>query len=229
MKKTDKNPLNKSPMKRFRLILTAILFISVAALFLPNLVNRTLAAPDSSLFFSPATRTVNLGDNFSLAAKINPGSNQVTAVELHVTFDQTKFRLDSITSSTDFPVIFDNSINNTNGTATMIVGIAAANPYVPVTTEVTVATFTFHALALVNGSAINITNSSVAAAVGESGDVVNERLPATVTVSTRTYNNTDFANLVADWLQTGSSPADVNSDNVVNTRDLGIMMNSWLP
>lgn len=50
-----------------------------------------------------------------------------------------------------------------------------------------------------------------------------------VTASTQmpTYTITDFVLLVADWLKTMSSAADVNSDGVVNTRDLGIMMSHW--
>lgn len=53
---------------------------------------------------------------------------------------------------------------------------------------------------------------------------------ATVSVNTqtRTYGLADFVTLVAQWLQTGSGQsADVNTDNVVNTRDLGIMMSYW--
>lgn len=52
---------------------------------------------------------------------------------------------------------------------------------------------------------------------------------ATVTSSTqmRTYTITDFTLLVTDWLQTMTSAADVNSDGIVNTRDLGIMMSHW--
>ncbi|MFZ1735767.1 MAG: fibronectin type III domain-containing protein [Candidatus Moraniibacteriota bacterium] len=45
---------------------------------------------------------------------------------------------------------------------------------------------------------------------------------------TKTYSIADFTALVADWLKTGSGFAsDVNTDNVVNTRDLGIMMSFW--
>lgn len=52
--------------------------------------------------------------------------------------------------------------------------------------------------------------------------------PVTVSTQTRTYGLADFTALVAQWLQTGSGhSADVNTDNVVNTRDLGIMMSYW--
>ncbi len=50
----------------------------------------------------------------------------------------------------------------------------------------------------------------------------------TVSTATRTYSLADFTALVAQWLQTGTElSADVNTDNVVNTRDLGIMMSFW--
>jgi len=45
-----------------------------------------------------------------------------------------------------------------------------------------------------------------------------------------TYSITDFISLVADWLKNISgSPADVNLDGLVNSKDLGIMMSGWLP
>ena len=43
-----------------------------------------------------------------------------------------------------------------------------------------------------------------------------------------TYTITNFINLVANWLTSGSGlESDVNNDGVVNTRDLGIMMSHW--
>lgn len=51
---------------------------------------------------------------------------------------------------------------------------------------------------------------------------------AQVNTQVKTYSLTDFTALVAQWLQSGSGlSADVNTDNVVNTRDLGIMMSFW--
>ena len=53
---------------------------------------------------------------------------------------------------------------------------------------------------------------------------------STVSVNTqvKTYTLTDFVMLVGNWLKTGSGLAgDVNADNSVNTRDLGIMMSFW--
>ncbi len=42
------------------------------------------------------------------------------------------------------------------------------------------------------------------------------------------YNLTNFLQLTADWLKiVSSSPADVNHDGKVDSRDLGIMMSNW--
>ena len=42
------------------------------------------------------------------------------------------------------------------------------------------------------------------------------------------YSSSDFSTLVSNWLRTGPGiVSDVNGDEVVNTVDIGIMMNSW--
>jgi chitodextrinase len=48
-----------------------------------------------------------------------------------------------------------------------------------------------------------------------------------VTTLVRKYGISDFTSLVADWMQTKPSPADISNDGTVNSRDLGIMMHSW--
>lgn len=58
----------------------------------------------------------------------------------------------------------------------------------------------------------------------------NKSTSVTVTTQARTFGLADFTALVAQWLQTGTGlSADVNTDNTVNTRDLGIMMSYWAP
>jgi cell division septal protein FtsQ len=65
-------------------------------------LNQTQAAANSTLLFNPASVSVAGNQQFTLDARINPGTNAVSAVELRVTFDQTKFRLDSIAASSIF-------------------------------------------------------------------------------------------------------------------------------
>jgi len=49
----------------------------------------------------------------------------------------------------------------------------------------------------------------------------------TITASQATYNMTNFTKLVADWGKPGDAVSNVNSDAIVDTRDLGIMMSYW--
>ncbi|HBO16745.1 MAG: hypothetical protein UR69_C0001G0290 [Candidatus Moranbacteria bacterium GW2011_GWE2_35_2-] len=42
-----------------------------------------------------------------------------------------------------------------------------------------------------------------------------------------TYTLTNFISAITNWLGIGNETSDVNSDGVVNTRDLGVMMSNW--
>lgn len=197
------------------------------------------AAPSSTVYFDPAYETVNLNQTFDLAAKIDPGSNQVTAAVIDVVFDPSKFKLNSITPQSPpqtcdsqtvalSTVLSSAAINNDAGTASITLGVCLASPAAYITSTQIMATFNFQSKAAVDSSAISFTGATQAAAVNEEGDVIISRNPASVTVNPRTYGNADFANLVADWLKdVADSPADVNLDGTVNARDLGIMMSNW--
>ena len=45
------------------------------------------AAPESSIYFDPASLSSAVGGTFTLDAKINPGSNLVYGVDAAITFD----------------------------------------------------------------------------------------------------------------------------------------------
>jgi hypothetical protein len=42
-----------------------------------------------------------------------------------------------------------------------------------------------------------------------------------------TYGLSNFVSAITNWLQIGNETSDVNSDGVVNTRDLGVVMSNW--
>lgn len=227
MGKFRKAKLSRLRFKIGAVALAVLAIIGVSALAIQTTSKKAIAAADSAIYFTPASNSVGLNADFTLDAMINPGTNLVNGVSLQVSFDSSKFRLDSVDASgTLFTVTMPGGfINNTNGTATTEVGVYPGNP--SVTSTAKVATLSFHSLATAANSPIAFSNSAYAVATGEGGDVLTTRTPAAVTVTGVTYDNNDFAALVTDWLHTGSSPADVNSDNVVNTRDLGIMMSNW--
>lgn len=57
---------------------------------------RSHAAPATSLSFSPNSKTVNVGESFTLDVMLDPGSNRVVSATIHITYDQNKL---STTSS----------------------------------------------------------------------------------------------------------------------------------
>lgn len=77
------------------LVLGLILFIAVGipvTLFFVGQQTQptTQATPATTLSFVPATKNVTAGEVVKLDISMNPGSNQVIATTLHITYDQTK-------------------------------------------------------------------------------------------------------------------------------------------
>ena len=168
--------MNKKFLLTFKMMVFAIAIACVSPLHFAK------AAADSTLSFNAASVSILNGQGFSLDAMINPGTNSVSAVTLHITYDQTKIALDSITPSSTFSlVLLASSINNTNGTASMDLGIPTTSPSVATTSPV--ATFAFHAIAPGVAQPIVFTTASMAAADGETGNVITTRTGASVTVT----------------------------------------------
>ncbi|MFA4817205.1 MAG: hypothetical protein WC608_00585 [Parcubacteria group bacterium] len=162
------------------LILVAILSVPLGKF----LIEKVRAFPNSILSFSPASKIVGANQAFTLDAMIDPRTNQITAIEVHVTFDSAKFRLDGIsTAGSPLSAILQApAIDNASGTASFVVGVPAASPVVPVTSVSKVATFSFFSLAAASSSSIAFTNTSQAAALNELVDVLTDRNPSQVTV-----------------------------------------------
>jgi len=164
-------------------LLTRLSIFVVATLLFAVSASPVNAAPASMLYFTPASNTISNGANLPLAVMINPGTNAISAVALHITYDQTKLSLDSITPSATFSlVLLAASIDNTNGTASIDLGVPTTSP--SATTTSIIATFNFHAIATGTNSPVDFTVASQAAADGEAGNVVFTRTGALVNIVT---------------------------------------------
>lgn len=111
---------------------------------------REKAAPSTTLTLVPSKTNPNVDETFTVQANINTGTNQISGVEFHLTFDETKVEALGVTNSTFFvtPKTIGPSLDNNNGTATYTVYID------PGTSgrqgQGTVAVFTFKAKAAGN-------------------------------------------------------------------------------
>lgn len=141
------------------------------------------AAGVSSIYFSPATQTVNPSQSFSSNVVINPSTNRVTAVELHLTFDPAKIHVNSVSPTGVWNVLTAAQINNVAGTASIVVGVPAGSPVVPVTTISNVVTVGFQTVGGAGTiTAVNFDVSTQAAALGEAGNVIISRTSANFTI-----------------------------------------------
>ncbi len=171
-------------MKNLKKISTTILAVIFMAVYCLPIAPAAKAATDAVLSFNQSSVSVETGDTVTLVAVVDPGTNEVGAVELDVTFNPSVLRLDSITAnSDDFPItLADATIDNvgtgdTDGNGSIDVGSLTE----VFTTDTNVATFVFTALAAATDSPVAFAATSDASAHGEY--VVLTRTPSAVTVT----------------------------------------------
>lgn len=114
---------------------------------------RSKATAATTLSFSPLSKTVHTGDQFSADITVDPGTNQVSAIQLRVVYDQSKIATAAagITANKSaFPQTLEGPFygpcQQTTCTISYSLGIGA-DPTKVITTPTTVATITFVALA----------------------------------------------------------------------------------
>ncbi|MEW5805305.1 MAG: cohesin domain-containing protein [Patescibacteria group bacterium] len=152
-------------MKKFFVVLFSSLIVIIQT-------GVVLAAPDTRLYFEPQNSSVNPDNSFSLKVKINPGTNRVSAIELYLSFDKTRLRLDSIGVSSAFSTVLKSAaINNTAGTASITVGSPPASPVSAVSDLVTL-NFKAKTGAAAGNASVAVVNTTKAAALGETGNVI---------------------------------------------------------
>jgi hypothetical protein len=147
-----------------------------------NLNPEVNISKSSILYFEPSEKIVSVGDDFSIKAMVDPGENRVSAVTLHIIFDQAKMKLINIVPAEDFPLILaEAKIDNTDGTASVDVAVPPADPAISEVSKII--TLNFHALDKAENSLIDYTPASQVAADGEVGDVTKTREKVSVTIN----------------------------------------------
>jgi len=239
------------------------------------------AGASSIVYFSPASKEIQSGQDLEIEARINPASNEISAVEIHLQFDPSKLHLKQMSHFAEaWNVIAGKTINNENGTANIILGVPIADPPTGVKNDAQMLHLVFETVGNSGESIISFSEGTEAAAFGETTNVISEKQSARINIASgaelctdltpfgqcsgerpkfcdngslvdkcdqcgcssdkvcgssqkcenpvRRYTAIDFVRLVSDWLKTGIiSLGDVNGDQKVNSRDLGIMMSSW--
>ena len=149
---------------------------------------RSRAAPSSNLTFTPSAQSVNVGDDFTLEATVDPGQNFVSFVQFSLTFDPQYLEVTSIEPNiTAFPLTLDGP-TITDGSASISVGIGS-DVTKAIQTPTTVATVHFQALAATGATPTNITYTtgttqvlSLSADDQPGENVLSSATPAQVTI-----------------------------------------------
>ncbi|MBI3384571.1 hypothetical protein HY030_00030 [Candidatus Gottesmanbacteria bacterium] len=173
-------------------ILSVLLFITASIVGTLYLVKqrqetRSKAAPATTLSFSPATATAQIGETVSLSVLINTADNTVSAAELHINYNSAIFQGQEIAAGTFLiNVLVQPAISAGNASITI-----ASPPTSPQKGGGTLAVLKLKALkATVGSSKVTFGPSTQVAGIGEGGDVVTSKGEASITVAGAQVSNT---------------------------------------
>jgi hypothetical protein len=220
--------------------------ISIVAIFfgvyysssIKEFANKSDAAADVSLYLEPTTSNLVTNSVLTPMLRINPTTNQVTAIEASLTFDASKLSIESITPASNYIVLKAAVVDNTAGTASIVLGIKGGvgiTP-VPVTTTSDVASIRIRSKAVVGDAIIRVASTSRVAAknidtnvAGTYGQMTVHITAAATPTSTAvptatatiipTVTPTATATTYADW--------DVDENGSVDVIDIGIIVDNY--
>ncbi len=149
-----------------------------------NSDSRKKAAPASTLAFSPASTTINVGEKFTLAVKLDTADNQVGLVQLRIVYDPAYLEAEDVTNDAFAPSIKVSKKIDPNGKASITVG--AKDTTHPINGSGTIATITMKAIReSATPILVKFTPSpdTMANALGETAeDIIIGRSPASITI-----------------------------------------------
>lgn len=198
------------------------------------------AAPSTSLYMDPASLSKNPSDTFSLAVKVDTGSNAMTGFDLLINYNPAAVEVTGLekgTSVANFTTQVLNSYDNTAGVikfsyvttdttkAVTGSGLTVLTISARVRPQATAGTYDF-----------TVDPSTMAIATGESQNILTGTSGATLTVVKvgdvnldGAVNLLDIGEIIDHYRQPASSDprADLNKDGSINLIDLGVVIDHY--
>jgi hypothetical protein len=177
------SPIALRPKKRFRVLPILSLLIIVAGLLTgivminkPQDIRKRASVNDVALSLVPATQTVTPNQEFNEAVIIDTNDQNVSAAELHLSYDVTKIQAIKIEAGTALPVVL---IPGTVGGGNVSITLGS-QPTSPLKGSGILASITFKLLTN-TASDISFTDATQIAAIGRADNAVGDKTGAHVT------------------------------------------------
>lgn len=173
----------KRPFKISSLLIGLVLvggFITGLVLTQQKQINRSKATNNgSALSILPATKTTGVGETASFAVIINTNGDNVSAVQLEISYNTTALENVTFTKGTILPVVLS-QISVANGKIKATLASEVTSPYSGTGTVGTISVRTKSAMT----SNLSFTANTMVAAVGKTGNTLASKTGAAITAGT---------------------------------------------
>ena len=158
------------------LVLMGGMAVGLVALNSSQDVRSRASSSGTILTLSPAAKTLNVGETFTVGVTMNTNAYAVSAVKLHLSYDPTAIQIVSFNPASRFPVTL---VPETHANGSIAVTLAAKPP-IPFKGAGIVGTWTVKILAA-KQSSIQFTSQTSVAALGKSTNVLASQTGSTIT------------------------------------------------
>lgn len=173
----------KRPLNVFSLVVALVLiggFITGLVLTQQQQINRSKATNNgSALSILPATKTMGVGETASFAVIINTNDDNVSAVQLEISYNTSALENVTFTKGTVLPVVLS-AVSVANGKIKATLASEVTSPYSGTGTVGTINVRTKSAMT----SNLSFTENTMVAAVGKTGNTLASKTGAEITAGT---------------------------------------------
>ena len=142
-------------------------------------IRSRASATGTTLALTPATKTAKIGETISVGATVNTGSDTISAIELHLSYDPTAIQILSFTPGTLLPVVLTPE-SHAKGIISVTLGVKPTSPWKGAGI---VGTWSIKILAA-KQSSLNFANSTQVAAIGKTTNTLASSTGSTITGTT---------------------------------------------
>jgi hypothetical protein len=168
-----------------------------------------VAGNNVKLTMNPAS--VGIGTNQTTTININmdTGADNVSAAELHLTFDATKLQIQSLTAGAFLSaVLTPATFNNTAGTASIILGSGTT----PAHGTGTIASFVIKALTSTGTTPVSFANTTQTATVGKASNSLSSATGSSVQIGSSNQVKLSISPVTASVAQNQNTTLNLNID-----------------
>jgi hypothetical protein len=165
------------------LLLSSIAFIAFTAIKQPQDIRNKAAGSGASLAIMPISKSVTVGDTFSLTIEVSSGTSIVSGAQININYDKSLLDITGFATTSALPVVLAPVTKNTTTSPATWKVTVGAYPTSPPSGTKTIGTLMLKAIAVGSPTLSFTSGANIVTVVHNSANALSSTTDSTVTIS----------------------------------------------